>query len=263
MRNNRDIAFRWSRGREDRLNGEGQTVFGLIGAQEFDQHDFPADNSARYIFFSRYPGKGDVRLSHESYAFPVERDIKGRIIESFSHYKDKKPTVVNNHLRITASDTGIPLIVYDSSDSRRSKHSIHGRALRLSNGDLYAEYHASKPIRDREEIVFFSRRGHPLKTESIEITGQEEWTFIKDELKKIFSIFGMKASDTRSRIFNNGLSDNELRDLVKEHAVVLIEGRNGYYFVYDRDARESFDFGLQKIRESHFIDNDFITIGNY
>ena len=78
LRDKRDVAFRWSQAREDRLNGWGKQAFGLIGSRKFDQHDFSADNSAQYISFSRYPDMGDDRVSHQSFTYPVERDKEGR-----------------------------------------------------------------------------------------------------------------------------------------------------------------------------------------
>ncbi|MDO8580684.1 MAG: hypothetical protein Q7S13_04320, partial [Candidatus Omnitrophota bacterium] len=161
---NQDVPFFFIQNSiEAARDGNGDVLYTLTGSENFDAQGFPVDGSAKHINFPVRPQYGDTRLALSSGTFDYKPGVNKP-----AAYAGEEKTIVSDNLRIVmATDDGgarVPVIVYDTKDTRVAKQSITGQAMRLDNGRLFAEYHTGKFLRDTEKVVFLDKDGLPTKS---------------------------------------------------------------------------------------------------
>ncbi|MGD9015478.1 MAG: hypothetical protein PVI33_05605, partial [Candidatus Omnitrophota bacterium] len=181
------------------------------------------NDDPRFITFLIYPEQGDVRIATEGVTYEY---ISGN--QDYEYYRDnKKPVAQIDNFRI---EDGI--LIYDVKDNRANRASIAEMGLRL-DGRLYYELYEGKWGKDDTTKLYFDERELPFMTYSVE----SKWAF---------SIGGWDffSSDSEQPLY--------------EHYVVFIEGKPGYYWVWDRNVNDS-GIGYEF---SEFIDGNQISKDN-
>jgi hypothetical protein len=140
---NKNIQMKFiSSANEGRINNQGQLMITIDEPTDLNDEGLPVRGSGRLITFFHYRPSGETRVANGAMSYDY---VKGH--EDAGFYSDKPVVINNTNGRFEdAVDTDgniVPVVVFDTHDIRMAKQSIAGRAVRLDNGNIFAEYHVS------------------------------------------------------------------------------------------------------------------------